>query len=165
MKKTLFLSLLATVAMLLSSCAVNLGGTMANYNMLPGNYIPHNPQSSTLKLVIHNRQDFEAVFGNSAGSIDFAHKFVVAVILPTTNRQTQVEAVACNRIGDRLYYSYLVTEGHATGYTYTPYAAVVVDRSEPIDVVFQRVTYEDLESAGIHRTGSQPGNTTPRPRL
>ena len=54
-----------------------------------------------------------------------------------------------------------------TGYTFRPYTAVVVDRSEPIDVVFQQVTPSDLENAGIHRNGNQQqqGGYTPRPRL
>ena len=70
-------------------------------------------------------------------------------------------------IADKLYFSYLITEGHMTGYTFRPYTAVVVDRSEPIDVVFQQVTPSDLENAGIHRNGNQQqqGGYTPRPRL
>ncbi|MBQ3910847.1 MAG: hypothetical protein II691_06035 [Muribaculaceae bacterium] len=171
MKKTLLISLMAAVAVLLSSCAVNLGGVMANYTSLQNSCdVNSNFRNGTQRLVIHNQQDFNAVFSSRTGahaSIDFAHKFVVAVILPETNRQTQIETVSCNRIGDKLYFSYLITEGHMTGYTFRPYTAVVVDRSEPIDVVFQQVTPSDLENAGIHRNGNQQqqGGYTPRPRL
>ena len=113
---------------------------------------------------------FGAVFGAAAvmgrngqpTSIDFRHQFVIAVILPETSRQTQIETVMVNRVGDRLYYSYIIREGHMTSYTTRPFAAVVVDRNEPSDVVFQRVTDRDLEQAGIRRN---TGSNTARPPL
>lgn len=175
MKKTLILSLVAIVAVILSSCAVNLGGVAANYYPMNNYFVNNNVKGGTLKLVIHNQQDFDNVFGSAAvmgrngqpSSIDFRKQFVVAVILPETNRQTQIETVMLNRINDRLYYSYIIREGHATSYTIRPFTAVVVDRNEPSEVVFQQVTDSDLTNAGIRRNGtSQPSNgSSPRPRL
>ena len=94
-------------------------------------------------------------------NVDFNHQFVVAVILPETNRQTTIETAMVNRIGDRLYFSYIIDEGHATSYTIRPFTAVVVDRNEPSDVVFQQVTRQDLQNAGIQYNGGG----TPRPPL
>ncbi len=163
MKKALFLSL-AVVALLLSSCAVNLGGVAANYYRMNNYYVNNHIDNGTHKLVIHNQQDFDAVFGAGAvmgrngqpTAINFARQFVIAIILPETNRQTTIETAMLNRVGDRLYYSYIIEEGHATSYTMRPYTAVVVDRNEPSDVVFQRVTRQDLVNAGIQYNGPSP---------
>ena len=172
MRKALIISMVSAIA-LLTSCAVNLQGVTANYMPMNNYYVNNYLKNGTHKLVIHNQQDFENVFGAAAvmghngqpTSIDFRHQFVIAVILPETNRQTQIETVIVNRVGDRLYYSYIIREGHMTSYTTRPFAAVVVDRNEPSDVVFQRVTDRDLEQAGIRRNGTGNSGTTPRPRL
>ena len=170
MKKTLFLYLTALAfSVMLCSCAVNLSGVTANYARINNYYVNNNFPNGTHKLVINNQQDFENAFGAAAvmgrngqpTSVDFRRQFVVAVILPETNRQTTIETVLVNRIGDRLYFSYIIDEGHATSYTIRPYTAVVVDRNEPNDVIFQRVTRQDLQNAGIQYTGS----STPRPPL
>lgn len=170
MKKTLFLSFIVlALAVVMSSCAVNLSGVTANYNRMNNYYINNHFPNGTHKLVIHNQQDFENVFGAGAvmgrngqpTRIDFSKQFVVAVILPETNRQTTIETALVRRVRDRLYFSYIIDEGHATSYTIRPYTAVVVDRMEPSDVVFQRVTREDLNSAGIQYSGP----STPRPPL
>lgn len=163
MKKALFLSLTA-VTLLLSSCAVNLSGVTANYNRMYNYYVNNYFNNGTHKLVIHNQQDFDAVFGAGAvmghngqpTKINFSRQFVIAVILPETNRQTTIETAMLKRVGDRLYFSYIIEEGHATSYTMRPFTAVVVDRNEPSDVVFQRVTRQDLESAGIQYNGPSP---------
>lgn len=170
MKKT-FLFSLATLLMaaMLSSCAANLGGVAANYARMNNYYVNNHFANGTHKLVIHNQQDFYNVFGSAAVmgrngqpmNVDFNHQFVVAVILPETNRQTTIETALVNRIGDRLYFSYIIDEGHATSYTIRPFTAVVVDRNEPSDVVFQQVTRQDLLNAGIQYNGGG----TPRPPL
>lgn len=155
---------MAVVTLLLSSCAVNLGGVAANYYRMNNYYVNNHIDNGTHKLVIHNQQDFDAVFGAGAvmgrngqpTAINFARQFVIALILPETNRQTTIETAMLNRIGDRLYYSYIIEEGHATSYTMRPYTAVVVDRNEPSDVVFQRVTRQDLVNAGIQYNGPSP---------
>ena len=152
---------------MLSSCSVNFQGVTANYVRMNNYYVSNQMKNGTHKLVIHNQQDFESVFGEAAvmgrngqpTSIDFRHQFVIAVILPETNRQTTIETALLRRNGDRLYFSYIIDEGHATSYTMRPFTAVVVDRNEPSDVVFQRVTRQDLENAGIQYNG--PSTTRP----
>ena len=152
-----------------SSCAVNLGGVAANYHRM-GNYFVNNHfPNGTHKLVIQNQEDFQNVFGQAAvmghngqpTRVDFRNQFVVAVILPETNRQTIIESALVRRIGDRLYYSYIIDEGHATSYTTRPFTMIAVSRNEPSDVVFQRVTRQDLQEAGIQYTGP----STARPPL
>ncbi len=165
MRKTIFLSMaMVAMATLLSSCAVNLGGVMANYIHLNNYFINNHFPDGTHKLVIHNEQEFDNIFGKGAvmgrnghvTGVNFDHQFVVAVILPETNRQTVIETALVNRINDQLYFSYIVEEGRATSYTMRPFTAVVVNRSEPSDVVFQRVTRQDLENAGIQYNGPSP---------
>lgn len=170
MKKTLILSFVAlALAVVMSSCAVNLGGVTANYNNMGNYYVNNSFPDGTHKLVIQNQQEFENIFGDAAvmgrngqpTRVNFNRQFVVAVILPVTNRQTVIETALVRRLGDRLYFSYIIDEGHATSYTMRPFTAVVVDRNEPSDVVFQRVTRQDLEKAGIQYTGP----STARPPL
>lgn len=162
MRKTFILScIMAVVALVLPSCAVNFNGIMANHSALNNYYVRNDFSDGTHRLVIHNQQDFDRVFGAAAvmgtngqpTSIDWRHEFVIAIILPETNYQTLVENVMLNRDNDHLIYSYLVNRGHKTSYTIRPFAAVVVDRNEPSDVTFQQVTQEDLDKAGIQRTG------------
>ncbi len=104
MKKTLFLSLaVMALAAMLSSCAVNLSGVSANYYRMNNYYVNNYLSNGTHKLVIHNQQDFESVFGEGAvmgrngqpTRIDFSKQFVVAVIMPETNRQTSIETAWC----------------------------------------------------------------------
>lgn len=167
MKKTFSIALITLfMAAVLSSCAVSLDGVRANYTRMNNYYVTNQLSNGTHKLVIHNQQDFDRVFGAGAvmgrngqpTRIDFNHQFVIALILPETNRLTEIETVALRRQGDRLYFSYLLNEGHATSYTMRPFTAVVVDRNEPSDVVFQRVTLQDLENAGIEY---RPAGTYP----
>ena len=169
MKKIFSLSILtlAMVAML-SSCAVNLGGVAANYSPLNNYYVRNDFSNGTHKLVIHNQEDFYRIFGDAAvmgrngqpTTVNFSRQFVVALILPETSRQTQLEPVRLNRVGDRLYFSYMIYEGHMTSYTMRPFVAMVVDRNEPSEVVFQRVRQEDLDRAGIHyNPGVNPAAT------
>ncbi len=163
MKKTIFLSIVA-LGMLLGSCAVNLSGVTANYHRASNYFVNNNFPDGTHKLVIENQQDFDMVFGEGAvmgrngqpTKVDFRHQFVVAVILPVTNRQTVIETALVRRLNDRLYFSYIIEEGHATNYSMRPFTAVVVDRNEPGDVVFQRVTRQDLQQAGITYEGPSP---------
>ena len=166
MKKTLFL-FLAVIALMLSSCSVNFQGVTANYVRMNNYYVSNQMKNGTHKLVIYNQQEFESVFGSAAvmgrngqpTTIDFRRQFVIAVILPETDRLTSIETVMLKRLGDKLYFSYIVEEGHRTSYTMRPFTAVVVDRNEPGDVVFQRVTRQDLENAGIQYNG--PSTTRP----
>ncbi|MBR5725909.1 MAG: hypothetical protein IKX56_04145 [Muribaculaceae bacterium] len=170
MKKTFFFSLMAIALMTMTSCSVNLQGVTANYTRMNNYYVNNNFPDGTHKLVIHNQQDFENVFGQAAvmgrngqpTRIDFSRQFVVAMIMPVTNRQTTIETALLRRLGDRLYFSYIIDEGHKTSYTLRPFTAVVVSRNEPSDVVFQRVTRQDLENAGIQYTGP---SSTARPPL
>ena len=160
-KDSLFFFVALAMMALVSSCAVNLNGVTANYNRMNNYYVNNNLSNGTHKLVIQNQQDFHSVFGEGAvmgrngqpTKIDFSRQFVVAVIMPETNRQTSIETALVRRLGDKLYFSYIIEEGHATSYTMRPYTAIVVDRMEPSNVVFQRVTRQDLEKAGIQYTG------------
>lgn len=169
MRNTVYILIITFMATMLSSCAVNFQGVTANYIRMDNYYVSNQLKNGTHKLVIHNQQEFESVFGAAAvmgrngqpTNIDFRHQFVIAVILPETDRITSIETVMLKRLGDRLYYSYIVEEGHRTSYTMRPFTAVVVDRNEPSDVVFQRVTRQDLENAGIQYNGP----STVRPPL
>ena len=119
MKKTFLLSFVTlTMMALMSSCAVNLDGVTANYSRSNNYYINNHLSNGTHKLVIQNQQEFESVFGEGAvmgrngqpTRIDFSRQFVVAVILPETNRQTTIETALVRRLGDRLYFSYIIEE-------------------------------------------------------
>ncbi len=175
MRKIVILSFMI-VALLLSACSssLKLGGEDANYLK---NYnfpfsLKQDLRGGTKEVVLQNRKDFDKYFSGttlvggsaqSTGSIldrrnwvypkdyydDFDNYFLVGVIIPKTSRNTDIKTVSLKRIGNKLYYSYVIVEGAPLQYKRSAFIMLQVDRSEPTNVVFQRMTMQDLEKAGI----------------
>lgn len=159
MKKTLQLALLAIAAALsLSSCDMNFyGGTPTAYGQLDNYYVINDYynqyyyDNNASKLIITDAYEFQRVFGQAATmggysnygvptNVNFNHEFVIAVILPVTNRYTEIEPVSVNRQGNKLYFTYKVYRGSTQSYYVQPFTAVVVDKRDLCDIVFQQVT-------------------------
>lgn len=87
-------------------------------------------------LVIKSDEEFHEVLGESPvmgkngepTPIDFKKQFVLAVILPETNRSTQVYPLSVLQRGDAVFFNYKVDRGEQRSYTITPFTAVVLDR-------------------------------------
>ncbi|MBP5560846.1 MAG: hypothetical protein J6X70_03480, partial [Muribaculaceae bacterium] len=170
MKKILQLALVAIVAaMSLTSCDMNFyGGTPTAYGQLDNYYVINDYynqyyyDNSASKLVITDSYEFRQVFGQASinnrygvpTDVDFRREFVVAVILPVTNRYTEIEPVSVNREGDRVYFTYQVYRGAMQSYYTQPFTAVVLDRRDLVEIVFQQVNAnESLYRGSDQRIG------------
>ena len=170
MKKFLQLALVAIVAaMSLTSCDMNFyGGTPTAYGQLDNYYVINDYynqyyyDNSASKLVITDSYEFRQVFGQASinnrygvpTDVDFRREFVVAVILPVTNRYTEIEPVSVNREGDRVYFTYQVFRGAMQSYYTQPFTAVVLDRRDLVEIVFQQVNAnESLYRGSDQRIG------------
>ena len=93
-------------------------------------------------------------------NVDFNHEFVIAVVLPVTDYYTEIEPVSLNREGNKLYFTYKVYRGTRQGY-YTQPFAVVADRRDLVEIVFQQMNSSDSYYRGSdHRvSGYYSGGT------
>ena len=155
MKRYLQLALIALVAAVsLTSCDMNFyGGTPTAYGQLDNYYVINDYynqyyyDNSASKLVITDPYEFRQVFGQASldnrygvpTDVDFRREFVIAVILPVTSQYTEIEPVSVNREGDRLYFTYQVFRGAMQSYYTQPFTAVVVDRRDMVEIIFQQV--------------------------
>ena len=84
---------------------------------------------------IDNQEDFDAVFGPAAlmgglpTDINWKRQFVVAVLLPETNRPTMVTPLEVKQSPGNVIFYYQVNRGRKTSYKLVPFAAVALDRS------------------------------------
>ena len=89
-----------------------------------------------LRKIINTESEFRAIFGEAAymgsnGSptpINFNRQFVLAVVNPVTNRQTQMFPLSVLQNGKAIIFNYQVEKGAKMDYYISPYVAVVLDR-------------------------------------
>lgn len=69
-------------------------------------------------------------------SIDFANRSVIAVIIPETNRATELLPVSLvKRTGGKLVFTYRKKTGATQTYTTRPFLAVLIDKNVAGEVV------------------------------
>lgn len=142
MKKfTIFIALTA-VLMLCSQCATTSqlrraqkGAKATRYKVLDNYYVRNDIDcSKQQRLVIDNEQDFNAFFGKAAimggtpTDINWKTQYVVAILLPQTNRPTMVTPLEVKRNDHSVIFKYQVNRGRKTSYTLVPFAAIALDR-------------------------------------
>lgn len=92
--------------------------------------------SKQQRLVFDNERDFNAVFGQAAvmGSlptdINWKKQYVVALILPETNRTTNVMIKQVKQSSGNVIFKYQLNRGLKTGYRQVPFAAIALNRAE-----------------------------------
>lgn len=93
--------------------------------------------SKQQRLIIDNKRDFEGYFGMAATmgglptEINWNKQYVVAVILPETNRATSVRPVNVKVANDNIMvFSYDVKKGDKMSHKMVPFAAVAVDKPD-----------------------------------
>lgn len=142
MKKfTIFIALTA-VLMLCCQCATTSqlrraqkGAKATRYEVLDNYYVRNDIDcSKQQRLVIDNEQDFNAFFGKAAimggtpTDINWKTQYVVAILLPQTNRPTMVTPLEVKRNDHSVIFKYQVNRGRKTSYTLVPFAAIALDR-------------------------------------
>ena len=91
--------------------------------------------SKQRRLIFDNQQDFEAFFGKAATmggqptAVNWNKQYVVAIVLPETNRATSIEPVAVKVADDKItVFSYHVKKGDKMSHTMVPFTAVAIDK-------------------------------------
>jgi len=143
MKKTLILFLsMTTLILLCCQCApsqlrqARKGATEAPYQVLENYYVHNNVDCSKLqRLIIDNEQDFNGYFGPAAimgglpTDINWQKQYVIAVLLPQTNRPTMVTPLEVKQSPGNIIFEYRVNRGNKTSYKLVPFAAIALNRS------------------------------------
>ena len=91
--------------------------------------------SKQQRLIFDNQQDFEGFFGMAATmgglptTINWNKQYVVAIVLPETNRATSIEPVAVKVADDKIMvFSYHIKKGEKMSYKMVPFTAVAIDK-------------------------------------
>ena len=136
-RKLLSILMLAAVAMLGMQCSTvsKLEKEAYQVRYLPlNNYFVRNDIEATKlqKLIITNETDFRSFFGEAAvmgrnghpTPINFKTEYVLAVILPETDRSTDVTVLDVLQNGNSVIFNYHVERGEKNSYRLVPFAAV-----------------------------------------
>jgi hypothetical protein len=107
-----------------------------NYFFLNDAEIPENP-------VIDSAEQFDALFGAAAfmgkdgqvTPVDFGKEFVIAVVNPVTDCQTELVPESLRKVDGELVFSYDETIGEQQSWTMQPVLLVKVDRKYKTDSV------------------------------
>ena len=93
--------------------------------------------SKQQRLIINNKADFEKYFGMAAymggmpTEVNWNKQFVIALVMPETNRATSIYPVAVKTTDNNcLVFSYQVKKGDKLSHTMVPFTAVAVNKPE-----------------------------------
>lgn len=132
-----FLGIVA-VALTIASCST-LSKRQATRDVpyiVAQRYFLKNDVSQLPNGIITTEQEFYSLFGEAAvmgkngrpTQINFQKQFVIAVTVPETNTDTNIEPVSLRREADALVLSYIVDKGEKRSYTIQPLLLIVVDK-------------------------------------
>jgi len=103
---------------------------------LAKNYFFKNNQELPTDPKIRTSSQFEQLFGRAAfmgkegepTPIDFSKQFAIAIVMPVTDRVTEIVPVELRLKDDKLYYSYEINEKEKTSYQMQPLSIIVLDK-------------------------------------
>ena len=140
-----FITIMAIIAVALScvQCTTSKelrqakkGAKAVPYTLLENYYVRNDIDSSKpQRLIIDNERDFNAFFGPAAimggmpTDINWKKQFVIAILLPETNKPTMVTPMEVKQSPGNVIFKYQVNRGSKTSYTIIPFAAVALNRS------------------------------------
>ena len=144
---------LTAVALLCCQCTTSKqlkhaqkGAKSIPFTVLENYYVRNDVNASqTQRLILDNERDFNAFFGNAAimgglpTDINWKTQYVIAVLLPETNRPTMVTPLEVKQSPGNVIFKYQVNRGRKTSYTLVPFAAVALKRAfdaQQIEVFF-----------------------------
>lgn len=139
--KRIFAIFALAVLMLTSACSitkeVEAKAVPIAFTEMNNYYVKNGVNTNKpLRKIINTESEFRAIFGEAAymgsnGSptpINFNRQFVLAVVNPVTNRQTQMFPLSVLQNGKAIIFNYQVEKGAKMDYYISPYVAVVLDR-------------------------------------
>jgi len=103
--------------------------TAKNYFFNNGQEIPADPK-------ITKAADFEKLFGMATtmgadgkpSEIDFNKQFVLAVVLPVTDVETEITPIKVEEKGDSLFYTYRTKTGEKQSFSTQPLSIIILDK-------------------------------------
>lgn len=142
MKQLAIVFTVALVALFCCQCSTSQyaqakkGAKSTPYTVLE-NYFVRNTVKPTkrYRIVLDNEKDFDAIFGHASlmgrlpTDINWKKQYVVAIMLPETNRSTMVTPLDVKQSPGNVIFYYQVNTGHKTSYTIVPFAAVALERT------------------------------------
>jgi hypothetical protein len=91
--------------------------------------------SEAQQLILDSEEDFNKYFhpapimGGAPTDINWKQQFVIAILLPKTNRSTMVTPMKVKESPGNIIFYYQVNKGSKTHYSLVPFAAVVLERA------------------------------------
>lgn len=143
MRKFITIMAIIAVALMCVQCTTSKelrqakkGAKSVPYTVLENYHVRNNIDGSKPhRLIIDNERDFNAFFGPAAimgglpTDINWKKQFVVAILLPETNKPTMVTPMDVKQSPGNIIFKYQVNRGRKTSYTLIPFAAVALNRS------------------------------------
>ena len=153
MKRITFIFALCAMVMLCCQCTTSKelrkakkGAKSVKYEWLQNYYVRNDVECSKPQhLVIDNEKDFNAYFGPAAimggkpTDINWKKQFVIAILLPETNKPTMVTPMEVKQSPGNVIFWFQVNKGRKTSYTLVPFAAVALNKpsdSQQMQVFF-----------------------------
>lgn len=143
MRRIAIILSLAAVALLCCQCAkspyqlAKKGAKSVPFTTLEHYYVRNNAASNHVqRLILDTKEDFEAYFGEGAvmggmpTDINWRRQYVIALLLPVTNKQTMITPKEVKQSPGNVILYYQVNTGRKTQYTLMPFVAIALERSE-----------------------------------
>lgn len=100
------------------------------------NYFVRNDAKFQGSKLIKNAEDFQAIFGKAAvmgengtpTPIDFDKQFVLAIVRPETNVNTQITPNTLTADDNELKFNYNILQGRSQGHNIVPALILIIDR-------------------------------------
>ncbi len=141
----------AIIALGLASCksAQTTGTSKNNVPYVEANhYFVRNDVTDFSPRKITSQEELEKFFGYAAvmssdgsglpTSIDFSKQYVLAVILPQTDKDTDIKVKSLTSNGNKVMLAYkVVTKGAPRTYSTTPFTLLIVDKKYGTDAEFE----------------------------
>lgn len=134
---TAFIGLMAAALFLASCCTLSKRKTNREVPYtVAQRYFVKNDVAQLPNGAITTEQEFYSLFGQATAmgtdgrptQINFQRQFVIAVTVPPTDTDTDIEPVALHQYANSLVLTYSVSRGEQRSYTIQPLLLLVVDK-------------------------------------
>ena len=143
MKKLLAIVACAAALLMLTQCSISRKVMAKAYPIgfteLHNYYVVNTHKVKKIeRKIITSEEEFRNIFGEAAvmgtngtpTPVNFKTQFVLAVVLPDTDRDTQVIPAEISQVGSTIVFNYHIKKGDKLGYRIRPYAAVAIDKPD-----------------------------------
>jgi hypothetical protein len=154
MKKLLAIVACAAALLMLTQCSISRKVIAKAYPIgfteLHNYYVVNTHKVKKIeRKIITSEEEFRNIFGEAAvmgtngtpTPVNFKTQFVLAVILPETNRVVSMYPENVLENGNAVIFNYKVDKGEKTSYTMVPFTAIALDR--PLEMLSMEFYFEE----------------------